>query len=171
MVRLLQIVVATCFAAVTSADHLITFHNRCASKTITPAFHAADGTSRYMPAISNGGTTTTTVAEAKATWRIFGQTGTCGYPDGEYTVVADASCLSAASSSNPAFRQCNLSRVDGFNVGIEFAWSDASCAGNYCLHSTCNGDRAFSTATNGGASLRQCNTPNVGMTVTFSCDA
>jgi hypothetical protein len=71
MVRLLQIVVATCFAAVASADHLITFHNRCASKTITPAFHAADGTSRYMPAIANGGTTTTTVAEAVLALPLF----------------------------------------------------------------------------------------------------
>ncbi|KAJ7872299.1 hypothetical protein B0H14DRAFT_3438982 [Mycena olivaceomarginata] len=164
MVRLLQIVVATCFAAVASADHLITFHNRCASKTITPAFHAADGTSRYMPAIANGGTTTTTVAEAHGV--------SSARRERAVIPMASGGCLLLECSfDNPAFRQCNLSRVDGFNVGIEFAWSDASCAGNYCLHSTCNGDRAFSTATNGGASLRQCNTPNVGMTVTFSCDA
>ncbi|KZV86622.1 hypothetical protein EXIGLDRAFT_840610 [Exidia glandulosa HHB12029] len=146
-------------------DHLITFKNRCGSKTITPAFHAADGTSRYMAALGPGGSTTTTVLEAKAAWRVFGQTGQCSYPDG-------AGCtLLECSFDNAAFRQCNLSRVDGFNVGIEFSWSDSSCAGNYCLHNTCDGNRAFSTPTNGGASLRQCNTPNVGMTVTFSCDA
>jgi hypothetical protein len=63
MVHLLQLVAAAAFVAVASADHLITFHNTCA-RTITPAFHAGDGTSRYMPAIGNGGTTTTTVAEA-----------------------------------------------------------------------------------------------------------
>ncbi|KAJ7449231.1 hypothetical protein FB451DRAFT_1287872 [Mycena latifolia] len=164
MVRLLQLVSVVALAAVANADHLITFHNRCASKTITPAFHAADGTSRYMPAIGNGGTTTTTVAEAKAAWRMFGQTGSCSYPDGVGCTLLEC------SFDNPSFRQCNLSRVSGWNVGMEFSFTDGGCSGNYCLHPTCNGDRAFSTATDGGASIRQCNTPNVGMTVTFSCD-
>ncbi|KAJ6536089.1 hypothetical protein B0H19DRAFT_1270898 [Mycena capillaripes] len=174
MVRL-HIFFLVALAAVANADHHITFHNRCASRTITPTFHAADGTTRSMRAIAKGQTTSTTVAEAKAAWRIFGQTGSCSHPDGEYMnattqqdgmpltfffQVADAFCWSAG----------NLSRVDGFNVGMEFSWSDHNCKGNFCLHPTCDGDRAFSTANNGGASLRQCNTPNVGMTVTFSCD-
>ncbi|KAJ6499522.1 hypothetical protein C8R47DRAFT_1110997 [Mycena vitilis] len=163
MVRLLQFVSVAAVAIVASADHLITFRNTCASQTITPAFHAADGTSRYMAAIANGGTTTTTVPEAQAAWRVFGQTGSCSYPDG------DACTLLECSFDNASFRQCNLSRVSGYNVGMAFSWSDGSCSGNDCLQSTCDGNHAFSTPDNGGPSLRQCNTPNVGMTVTFSC--
>ncbi|KAF7334461.1 hypothetical protein MVEN_02275600 [Mycena venus] len=163
MVRLLSIVAAASIAAVASADHLVTVKNRCASKTITPIFHAGTVTTT-MAAIGNGGVTSTVVPEAQLSWRIFGQTGTCG------SFIGGGCTLLECSFDNPSFRQCNLSRVDGFNVGVEFSWSDGSCAGNNCLQSTCDGNHAFSTPDNGGASLRQCNTPNVGMTVTFSCD-
>ncbi|KAJ6574227.1 hypothetical protein B0H19DRAFT_1230279 [Mycena capillaripes] len=163
MVRLLSIVAAASIAAVASADHLVTVKNRCASKTITPIFHAGTVTTT-MAAIGNGGVTSIVVAEAQLSWRIFGQTGTCALPDGGGCTLLEC------SFDNPSFRQCNVSRVDGFNVGMEFSWSDGGCAGNNCLQSTCDPTHAFSTPDNGGASIRQCNTPNVGMTVTFSCD-
>ncbi|KAF7335055.1 hypothetical protein MVEN_02256000 [Mycena venus] len=91
MVRLLHIFPLVALAAFASADHHITFHNRCASKTITPTFHAADGTTRSMHAIAKGQTTSTTVAEAKAAWRIFGQTGSCSHPDGGGCLLLECS--------------------------------------------------------------------------------
>ncbi|KAJ6574176.1 hypothetical protein B0H19DRAFT_1253915 [Mycena capillaripes] len=176
MVHLFSIVAAASIAAVASADHLITVRNRCASKTITPIFHAGTVTTT-MAAIGNGGVTSTVVPEAQLSWRIFGQTGTCSLPDGKDMVVQQDGYISDISSfigagctllecsfDNSSFRQCNLSRVDDFNVGMEFSWSDGRCAGNNCLQSTCDGSHAFSTTDNGGASIRQCNTPNVGMT-------
>ncbi|KAJ7203960.1 hypothetical protein C8J57DRAFT_1379889 [Mycena rebaudengoi] len=162
MVRLLSIVAAASLAAVTSADHLVMVKNTCGSKTITPIFHAGTVT-KTMAAIGNGGVTSIVVPEAQLSWRIFGQTGTCGFPDGGGCTLLEC------SFDNPSFRQCNLSRVDGFNVGMTFSFSDGSCAGNNCLTNTCDRNHAFSDPTNGGPSIRQCNTPNVGMTVTFSC--
>ncbi|KAJ7890115.1 hypothetical protein B0H14DRAFT_2690604 [Mycena olivaceomarginata] len=160
MVRLLSVVAAASLAAIASADHLVTVKNTCASKRITPIFHAGTVT-KTMSAIGNGGVTSIVVPEAQLSWRIFGQTGTCGsFIGGGCTLL---------ECSNPSFRQCNLSRVDGFNVGMTFSFSDGSCAGNNCLTSTCDVNHAFSNPNNGGPSIRQCNTPNVGMTVTFSC--
>lgn len=63
MVRLLSIVTAACLAAVARADHLVTVKNTCASKTITPIFHAGTVTTT-MAAIGNGGTTSIVVPEA-----------------------------------------------------------------------------------------------------------
>ncbi|KAJ7694812.1 hypothetical protein B0H17DRAFT_1198969 [Mycena rosella] len=168
MVCLLQIISAAALAAVATPDHLVTFKNRCASQTITPAFHAADGTSRYMAAIGNGGTTTTTVAALLGVAHVWADQVV---QLSRWQIHYRAGCtLLECNFDNPSFGQCNLSRVSGFNVGMEFSWTDGGCSGNYCLHNTCDGDRAFSTPDNGGPSLRQCNTPNVGMTVTFSCD-
>ncbi|KAJ7083280.1 hypothetical protein C8R43DRAFT_1052160 [Mycena crocata] len=162
MVRIIQLVAAASLAVVASADHLVTFRNTC-GRSITPVYHTGDGTTRTLATIGNGGSTSTVVPEGQAAWRAFGQTGTCSMPDG-------AGCLLLECSfDNPNFRQCNLSRVDGFNVGMTFSFSDGGCAGNNCLTNTCDGNHAFSTPTNGGPSLRQCNTPNVGMTVTFNC--
>ncbi|KAF8166754.1 hypothetical protein K438DRAFT_1984036 [Mycena galopus ATCC 62051] len=195
MVRLLSIVAAASLAAVASANHLVTVRNTCASKTITPIFHAGTVTTT-MAAIGNGGTTSIVVPEAQLSWRIFGQTGTCGFPDGKYMVVqqdgipltlvhsqaADAPFSSAASitrrSDNAISRGWTVStyvlRLIGvtlysvptstLQVGMTFSFSDSSCSGNNCLTSTCDGNHAFSNPTNGGPSIRQCNTPNVGMT-------
>ncbi|KZV88958.1 hypothetical protein EXIGLDRAFT_161362 [Exidia glandulosa HHB12029] len=142
--------------------HHIKFVNKC-SKTIRPAFHAVDGTSRYMKALKKGQSTSTTIAEGKKAWRVFGQTGGCSYPDGNKCTLLEC------SFENAKFRQCNISRVSGYNVGMSFSWSDKKCKGNSCLKKSCDGAHAFSNPTNGGKSLRQCNTPNVGMTVTFTC--
>ncbi|KAF7358235.1 hypothetical protein MVEN_00872300 [Mycena venus] len=155
MVRLLSIVAAASLAAVASADHLVTVKNTCGSKTITPIFHAGTVTTT-MAAIGNGGVTSIVVPEAQLSWRIFGQTGTCGFPDGKY-MAADAPSSSAALTTR---------RSDN---AISRGWTVSICAGNNCLTNTCDGNHAFSDPTNGGPSIRQCNTPNVGMTVTFSC--
>lgn len=51
---------------------------------------------------------------------------------------------------------------------MSFSFTDKKrCKGNKCLKKNCPGSQAFSNPTNGGPSLRQCNTKNVGMTVTF----
>jgi hypothetical protein len=89
--------------------------------------------------------------------RAFGQTGQCSQPDG-------AGCtLLECDFSTTNFRQCNLSRVSGYNIPMGFSFDDGSCGGNRCSGPNCVSSAAFSTPTNGGASLRQCNTPNVGM--------
>ncbi|KAJ7082820.1 hypothetical protein C8R43DRAFT_322754 [Mycena crocata] len=161
MVRLLQLVAAASLAVVASANHLITFRNTC-NRNITPIYHD-NGNTRTLATIGNGGVTTTVVGETQGAWRAYGQTGSCAFPDGGGCLLLEC------SFDNANFRQCNLSRVDGFNVGMSFSFSDGGCGGNNCLTNTCDGNHAFSTPTNGGPSLRQCNTPNVGMTVTFSC--
>jgi hypothetical protein len=73
------------------------------------------------------------------------------------------STLLECDFSNPSYRQCNLSRVSGYNVGMSFSFDTSSCSGNSCESSSCGGSQAFSTPTNGGASLRQCNVGGVGM--------
>ncbi|KZV97552.1 hypothetical protein EXIGLDRAFT_764344 [Exidia glandulosa HHB12029] len=140
-------------------DHAITYVNHCGSR-LTPVFDAG-GKTTHAAAIGPGSSTRLTVAEGKAGWRSYAQTGGCIEPDGGNCTLLEC------SFDNPAFRQCDISRVDGFNVGITFTFSDPGCAGNHCLSKTCPPAQAFSNATNGGPSIRQCNTPNVGMTVTF----
>jgi hypothetical protein len=73
------------------------------------------------------------------------------------------STLLECDFSNPSYRQCDLSRIDGFNVGMSFSFDSGSCGGNSCSNNGCDGNAAFSTPTNGYNSLRQCNVANVGM--------
>jgi hypothetical protein len=55
---------------------------------------------------------------------VFGQTGQCSQPDG-------AGCtLLECDFSNPSFRQCNLSRVSGFNVPMGFSFDASNCGSN-----------------------------------------
>ncbi|KAH7096958.1 hypothetical protein BKA62DRAFT_774689 [Auriculariales sp. MPI-PUGE-AT-0066] len=146
-------------------DHHITITNRCQSRSVTPVYHDVGGTSYNMQTLNPNESTETSVGESQLAWRIWGEDGKgCGWPDGGGCLLLEC------SFDNADFRQCNLSRVDGFNMGIEFGFDDPGCSGNQCLHGDCGGDQAFSDPTNGGPSLRQCNTPNVGMTVVFSCD-
>jgi hypothetical protein len=46
---------------------------------------------------------------------------------------------------------------------MSFSFDDLACGGNTCADGNCDGNAAFSDATNGGPSLRQCNDANVGM--------
>jgi hypothetical protein len=47
------------------------------------------------------------------------------------------STLLECDFSNPSFRQCNLSRVSGYNVGMSFSFDAGDCGGNswcaFCL--------------------------------------
>ncbi|KAH7098460.1 hypothetical protein BKA62DRAFT_832550 [Auriculariales sp. MPI-PUGE-AT-0066] len=154
------VVVAT--PSLSKRDHTVTVVNNC-GRTITPVYHDP-GNSFNMTALGPGQSTATTVGEAQTAWRIWGEDGKgCGWPDGGGCTLLEC------SFDNPNFRQCNLSRVDGFNVGVTFTFNDASCGGNNCLDANCPPDHAFSTPDNGGASIRQCNVGSVSMTVTFSC--
>jgi hypothetical protein len=74
---------------------------------------------------------------------MFGQTGQCSQPDGagwsvillyaaHPTLSDDEVCstLLECDFSNPSYRQCNLSRVSGYNVGMGFSFDTSSCSGN-----------------------------------------
>jgi hypothetical protein len=94
--------------------------------------------------------------------RAFGQTGQCSQPDGTGCTLFEC------DFSTPNFRQCNLSRVSGFNIPMGFSFDDAACGGNFCNGPGCDGNAAFSNPTDGGPSLRQCNNPGVGMQYVLS---
>ncbi|CAE6349876.1 unnamed protein product [Rhizoctonia solani] len=69
------------------------------------------------------------------------------------------------STSN--FRNCNLSRVVGFHVGMNFSWTGGGCQGATCRSASCPPSDAWNPGSNDAGSLRFCNTPNVGLRVTF----
>jgi hypothetical protein len=56
--------------------------------------------------------------------RVFGQTGSCSKPDGTGCTLLEC------DFSNPSFRQCNLSRVSGFNVPMGFSFDAGNCGSN-----------------------------------------
>ncbi|KZV97554.1 hypothetical protein EXIGLDRAFT_764346, partial [Exidia glandulosa HHB12029] len=121
--------IAVSASIIQKRDHAITYVNNCGS-TLTPVYHAADGTTTHAATIGPGGQTGLTVAEGQAAWRTYAQTGTCTEPDGVGCTLLEC------SFDNAAFRQCDISRIDGFNVGITFSFSDPGCAGNQCLTNT-----------------------------------
>jgi hypothetical protein len=155
-------------------DHSIVFHNNCPNK-ITPMLHAVDGSFKALKELGHGESVSTSVPEGvrlaflplfaspeltRTQWhagRAFGQDGKCSKPDGDHCTLLEC------DFSNPGFRQCNLSRVSGYNIPMGFSFDAPGCGSNRCASASCGGDQAFSTENNGGKSLRQCNNANVGM--------
>ncbi|KAH7097581.1 hypothetical protein BKA62DRAFT_424101 [Auriculariales sp. MPI-PUGE-AT-0066] len=146
------------------ASHKVTFYNKCKKHTVRPIYHDVSGKTVHLKALKYNQKTSMTVAEGQHAWRAYGQVGKqCLEPDGTRCTLLEC------SFENSAFRQCNISRVSGYNLGMKFSFGNKSCKGNYCLSGKCNGDRAFTNPTDGGKSLRQCNAKNVPMSVSFHC--
>jgi hypothetical protein len=104
--------------------------------------HAVDGSFKALNALGHGQKASTSVPEAvrvrqpqldstadlgRTQWhagRAFGQTGKCSQPDGNGCTLLEC------DFSNPGFRQCNLSRVSGFNIPMGFQFNGAGCGGD-----------------------------------------
>ncbi|KZV98585.1 hypothetical protein EXIGLDRAFT_763432 [Exidia glandulosa HHB12029] len=132
-------------------------------------FHAGDGTTAAAGTINRGQASAIQIPENEGGYRVFAQTGGCRREQLPRWRGIYRCTLLECSDDNPNFRQCDISRIDGYNVGIVFSFTDGSCGGNSCTDPNCGPGNAFSTPTNGGASIRTCNTPGVGIFVTFTC--
>jgi hypothetical protein len=160
-------------ASLGKREHTLVFKNNCPNK-ITPMLHDNGGMFRALKELAHGESVPTSVAEGvclrrlalffllltDVQWnagRMFGQDGKCSKPDGGGCTLLEC------DFSNPGYRQCNLSLVSGYNIPVGFTFDAPGCGGNRCASATCPATQAFSAATNGGASLRQCNNPNVGI--------
>jgi hypothetical protein len=125
---------------------------------VTPMLTSHNGPFIQLRQLNAGGDSVQTgVPDGWAAGRAFGQNGKCSQPDGTGCTLVE--CDFQTSD----FRQCNISRVSGFNIPAAFAFENGSCGSNRCGDANCDGNAAFSTADNGGPSLRQCNVPSVGI--------
>jgi hypothetical protein len=145
-----------------SANHELRFKNNC-SFNVTPKWKAGSGGLTSGANMSPGSTWSGSVPETWVAGRVYGQNGRCAEPDG-------AGCtLFECSFPNNGFNQCNISRVSGYNIGMSFSWIGGSgCqGGKNCNNSNCSNTQAWLPPDSCNGCLSQCNTPNVGMLITF----
>jgi hypothetical protein len=145
-----------------AADHQLSFKNNCGS-TITPKWKNNGSGLSSGPTLGPGATGTGSVPETWSAGRIYGQNGACAEPDGTGCTLFEC------SFDNGGFNQCNLSLVSGFNVGMSFDWIGGSgCQpGKSCGSSSCPNTVAWLPPDSCSGCLSQCNTPGVGMQITF----
>ncbi|KAG8993764.1 hypothetical protein FRB94_006623 [Tulasnella sp. JGI-2019a] len=137
------------------AQHPITIYNYCGQEKYG---HIKSAAFDYVSGLlgTNGGSYEVTVPALASSLIVFGESGECPGVDGPGCTRLEC------DFSNPAYQQCNLSRVSGFTIPLAWSWTDGSCTGGHCESATASTADCWAPNSNDGSSLRQCNTANVG---------
>ncbi|KAH8930289.1 hypothetical protein BT69DRAFT_1328091 [Atractiella rhizophila] len=124
------------------------------------------GSFNYVSSLlpTNGGRQTVTLDERASSFIVFGESGECPGDDGPGCTRLEC------DFHDPNFQQCNLSRVAGWSIPLAWSWSDGGCTGGHCPSPSSGPADCWVPGVDDGRSLRQCNTPSVGINL-YLCGA